>query len=630
MTPEELKKRPEVLNIYRSRAKLTKRGTELLGKCPFPSHKDDTPSFTVYQHEGVWLWKCFGCQGAGNIFQFIQRLDNCNFSRACEIVENLTGAADQERSEKVFQKRSVPAVTLSLSRYRKFEEALATNTFVQNWLLQERGITFDTAKKLHMGFVQTLDGMEIYRSGLEDVFDKGWICLPAIDGDEVTALEVRSIIRKEVRKVPGMKTDTLFGYHLIDPLSPVYLVEGGYDMAILVQSGFAACSVPGAEIKPTAEMLEKLELADYVVLAGDTDKPGIECMERFRVALKDRACGFQWAKPHKDASDVFLKELNRFSESFRTKVESLTAEAKSKPFKGIYSVQHSLMTGEHTKLIDHPDRFRFPWKSVDDMAIILPGTVTTVFSTDSGMGKSSWVFQATIHGAQKHKETVLNYQAELTSHQIDTIFTSHLLHKDRLNLDEQDYRNAAQILGPDFRYYIGRDTSLTSIDQVLDLIESGIKHFRPTVVVLDNLHFLCRGTGRDTYKEQATAMQRITNMAATYNLKFIVVHQARKADQQHKGKTNHISDLDGTKAVQNDSATVFSIHRDEVKHNKDLTTNDNEYSPITQIAVKKFRDKGPGGSYTTLMFAGKVCTFSEIINDIKTPANIEQPEESIF
>jgi len=631
MNPDDLKKVPAVLNLYRSRARLDKRGKELCGKCPLPGHKDDTASFTVYNHENVWLWKCFGaCNASGNIFQFIQRMDNCNFKRACEIVEEFCGVADKEIAGRVFQPyvKEEPKRVFTLPEHKRLEDELEKNTFVQNWLLQERGIGMDAARKLHFGYKQDISSFA-GRDGIEDIVDKGWISLPVIEDDKIVAIEFRSILRKEVRKMPNMKTATLLGCHLIDQLNPVFVVEGGFDAAVLVQAGFVACSLPNASTAPTPEMIETLKQAEYVVLAGDADEAGRLAMAKVAKMLSGgatRVYTLEWPPPHKDANDAFLGHPDAKAGHFNELVDRLVAAAKAKPIPGVYSVQHSLLNAEHTKLIDHPDRLRFPWPSVDSMAIILPGTVTTVFSTDSGQGKSSWIFQATIHAARECKQVVLNYQAELTAHQIDTIFTSHLLKKDRLNLEEEDYKNAGRMLGNDFHYYIGRDTSLTSIDQVLDLIESGIKTFYPDVVVLDNLHFLCRGTGRDVYKEQATAMQKITNIAANYELKFIVVHQARKADQQHKGKTRHISDLDGAKAVQNDSSTVFSIHRDEIKGGKESgQESENEYSPVTEIAVKKFRDKGPGASFTKLLFAGKICTFQEIAQIAPFE---EKPEES--
>lgn len=611
MISDDLKKHPNVLNLYRSRVKLQKRGAEMVGPCPF--HSEKTGSFTVSQKEGKWLHHCFGCGASGDVFSFVQKLDNCGFKQAQEIVEKFCGVHDKEAAEKIFQpiSKEQPKRVFTLAEYKKLEDALENNTFVQNWLQVERGIGMDAARKLHFGFVPKLP----FNSD-SDVADKGWVALPVVEENKVVAVELRSIVKKEVRKFPNMKTTGLLGGHLVDPLNPAFVVEGGFDAAIMVQAGYTACSIPNAAFNPTPEAVELLKQAEYVVLAGDGDAPGVAAMKRLHSALHDGAVRIGWQQGCKDASDAYKVAQRSGVDGFKRLVDGLVENARQNPLEGIYSVQHSLLHSEHGKLVEHPDRLRFPWPTVDSMAIIMPGTVTTVFSTESGQGKSSWVLQATIHGARQCGEVVLNYQAELTTHQIDTLFTSHLLHKDRLNLEQEDYRKAGRLLGQDFRYYIGRDTSLTSMDQVLDLIESGIKHFHPTVVVLDNLHFLCRGTGKDVYKEQAAAMQRIVNLAAANSLKFIVVHQARKADQQHKGKTNHISDLDGTKAIQNDSATVFSIHRDEIKPDKNGGASaENEYSPLTQIAVKKFRDKGPGLSYTTLMFNGKIATFSEITLD---------------
>ena len=102
-------------------------------------------------------------------------------------------------------------------------------------------------------------------------------------------------------------------------------------------------------------------------------------------------------------------------------------------------------------------------------------------------------------------------------------------------------------------------------------------------------------------------------MAGALDLKFILVHQARKADQNHKRKVTHVSDMDGSKAVQNDSSTVYSIHREEIKHARDgENLGSSEYDPVTEIRLQKIREKGPGKSYAQLMFLGSICRFTEI------------------
>lgn len=63
---EELKRNPRILSCYKDRLKLKRESGELVDRCPF--HKDDTPSFHVYEHEGTYLYKCFGCQRTGREF----------------------------------------------------------------------------------------------------------------------------------------------------------------------------------------------------------------------------------------------------------------------------------------------------------------------------------------------------------------------------------------------------------------------------------------------------------------------------------------------------------------------------------------------------------------------------------
>ena len=135
------------------------------------------------------------------------------------------------------------------------------------------------------------------------------------------------------------------------------------------------------------------------------------------------------------------------------------------------------------------------------------------------MGKTTLVFQETLHGAMKHGEVVVNYQAEMSPDQIDTILTSHLLRKDRLTLTAEDYKAAGRLLPADVKYYIGRNTSFTTMTEVLDLIEAAARRFGATVAVLDNLHFLSRNE-QDPIKAQANAMQRITNMAGSLRLEI--------------------------------------------------------------------------------------------------------------
>jgi DNA primase len=67
----------EVVGQY---VKLTRRGRNLVGLCPF--HADTKPSFTVAPDKGIF--HCFGCGAGGNIFSFLMQYHRVTFPEAVE------------------------------------------------------------------------------------------------------------------------------------------------------------------------------------------------------------------------------------------------------------------------------------------------------------------------------------------------------------------------------------------------------------------------------------------------------------------------------------------------------------------------------------------------------------------
>ena len=57
---------------------LKKRGSSLLGLCPF--HNEKTPSFNVSSAKGIY--KCFGCGKAGNSVNFIMEHEKLTYPEA--------------------------------------------------------------------------------------------------------------------------------------------------------------------------------------------------------------------------------------------------------------------------------------------------------------------------------------------------------------------------------------------------------------------------------------------------------------------------------------------------------------------------------------------------------------------
>ena len=83
---DEIRARVPLSDLVGRRVKLTKRGKEHLGLCPF--HNERTPSFTVNDDKA--FYHCFGCQAHGSAFDFVMNTEGLSFPEA---VERLAGQA---------------------------------------------------------------------------------------------------------------------------------------------------------------------------------------------------------------------------------------------------------------------------------------------------------------------------------------------------------------------------------------------------------------------------------------------------------------------------------------------------------------------------------------------------------
>ena len=77
---DELRHRLSLADIVGRKVRLTKRGREFSGLCPF--HNEKTPSFTLNEEKG--FYHCFGCGAHGDVVGFVMRADGLAFPEAVE------------------------------------------------------------------------------------------------------------------------------------------------------------------------------------------------------------------------------------------------------------------------------------------------------------------------------------------------------------------------------------------------------------------------------------------------------------------------------------------------------------------------------------------------------------------
>ena len=79
-----VKESSDIVEVISSYISLQKRGRYYWACCPF--HGEKTPSFSVDKERQFFY--CYGCHTGGDVFSFVEKIDNCSFSEAIKALAN--------------------------------------------------------------------------------------------------------------------------------------------------------------------------------------------------------------------------------------------------------------------------------------------------------------------------------------------------------------------------------------------------------------------------------------------------------------------------------------------------------------------------------------------------------------
>ena len=106
---DELRSKVSIVDVVSQKVKLTRKGREHLGLCPF--HNEKTPSFTVNEAKG--FYHCFGCGAHGDIVKFEMEANNLPFMDTLEKLSRKAGlpmpkfskegGAEQEKRKSLYE-----------------------------------------------------------------------------------------------------------------------------------------------------------------------------------------------------------------------------------------------------------------------------------------------------------------------------------------------------------------------------------------------------------------------------------------------------------------------------------------------------------------------------------------------
>ncbi len=334
---EDLKKRSKISDFILSTTSGKLRGTKGMALCPFHGEKTASMSFTDVEN----LYHCFGCKEGGDIFKYVQEINNLEFQDAIEFVAEkygfkLTYTQSNDNSDfRVYQEKIdiIHSYFLELMKSDKSKDAKA--------YLQTRKYDDKDIEKYSISFI----------SKDEESFNK-FCKTNEITNDDLKRLGFISSNGNMLFKnrimfpILNFRNNVIaFGGRVLDDFGPKYLnssdsvlykknrnlyftndfitatkkkgyafiVEGYFDVLSLNKLGFANAASPSGTALTYQQLESVSKYTSKILICFDNDEAGLKATERVleiknQISKQVEIHCLNLPIEYKDISDVF--ELN--------------------------------------------------------------------------------------------------------------------------------------------------------------------------------------------------------------------------------------------------------------------------------------------------------------------------------
>lgn len=302
----------KVEDIVGDFVKLTRRGVNYIGLCPF--HNEKTPSFTVSPAKNIY--KCFGCGEGGNAVNFIMELEQLSYPEALKSLAKKYNIPieEDELTEKQAAQLQLSDSLYVVNQFAKdyFQQQLFETDYGKSVGLsyfKKRGFREEIIKKFGLGFANggTNDLLQkgVQKGYEEDILEKAGLTK---NGRDFFKSRVQFPIHNVSGKVIGFggriltankkapkylntpesdiynKRKTLYGIYFarkaIVKMDECYMVEGYTDVISLHQAGIENI-VASSGTSLTADQVRLVKrYAPNMTILYDGDKAGIKAALR--------------------------------------------------------------------------------------------------------------------------------------------------------------------------------------------------------------------------------------------------------------------------------------------------------------------------------------------------------------
>lgn len=159
---DEIKNKNDIVDIISQYVILKRSGRNFFGLCPF--HKEKSPSFSVSPDKQIF--HCFGCGVGGNVFHFIEKIENLSFIETVEMLADRAGinlpTINNNVDDKLLKLKSrVYDVNEAAAKFYHENLYKLTSKEAQNYI-KKRKLDNRTLKNFLIGYSGTFNELYIH------------------------------------------------------------------------------------------------------------------------------------------------------------------------------------------------------------------------------------------------------------------------------------------------------------------------------------------------------------------------------------------------------------------------------------------------------------------------------------
>ena len=346
---EDLKNKSKISDFILSSTTGKLRGNKGMALCPFHGEKTASMSFTDEEN----LFHCFGCKEGGDIFKYIQLINNVEFQESVEIAAdkysfNLTYTDSKFETN---QKNLIDQIKkISDFFIRNMNEVKSTEALDY---LKNRKLDGEDIKNYKLGFAEKDDKKIIQYCKTNNISDADFKKLGLFSEKGNFLFKNRIIFpitnfRSEVVGFGGRALEDFGPKYLNSSESSIYkknrtlyflpnflkdvkkhkfviIVEGYFDVIAFNKLGFSNVASPSGTALTIQQLNQVSKYTDEIYLCFDNDQAGIEATKRI-VEIKNNISKdlniYSILLPSK------YKDISEFYESGEKNIENLISDKK--------------------------------------------------------------------------------------------------------------------------------------------------------------------------------------------------------------------------------------------------------------------------------------------------------------